>query len=98
MIVPTFPVPKAYVKLSIALALVAGLLLTLFGLSRLPWPQSIGWSDTNALLRFLGFLVLALLLAVASWHLIEKKALKLKNSTDIYIDCATNRVFKREAR
>lgn len=56
---PSFSAAKAYFKLSIALALVAGLMLTLFGLSRLPWTQSIGWSDTNALLRFLGFLVIA---------------------------------------
>lgn len=59
MVTLSFIVPKGYFKLPIALALIVGLTLTVFGLSRLPWPQLIVWSDPNALLNFLGFLVAA---------------------------------------
>ena len=60
---------SVYFKTVIALALISGFALTVIGLSRLPWPQSIVWSDNNALLRFLGFLVLA---AIAVFLLAKK--------------------------
>ena len=60
---------SGYFKTVIALALISGFALTVIGLSRLPWPQSIVWSDNNALLRFLGFLVLA---AIAVFLLAKK--------------------------
>jgi hypothetical protein len=44
-------------KVAFALALIAGCVLTVIGLSGFPWPRPIPWDDTGALLRFLGFLL-----------------------------------------
>lgn len=62
MIRPPFLAPllsRVYFNILMALAVIAGFTLTVIGLSRLPWSASLGWLDSHALLRFLGFLVLA---------------------------------------
>jgi hypothetical protein len=48
-------------KAAFALTLIAGCVLTVIGLSGFPWPRPIPWDDAGALLRFLGFLLFAIL-------------------------------------
>lgn len=59
-----------YLKIIIALSLIAGFVLTVIGLKKLSWPQSLVWSDTNTLLGFFGFLVIAaIFVSLLAWKL-----------------------------
>lgn len=61
---------RVYLKLLIAIPLISGFALTLFGLYKLSWPQSIVWAGTNTLLRFVGFLVVAgIIVSLLAWRL-----------------------------
>lgn len=44
----------------IGIALISGFALTFIGLSNLPWPAAIPWSDKGSVIRFLGFLLIAI--------------------------------------
>lgn len=49
-------------------SLLAGALLTIWGLAHLQWPQALPWSDKGALLRYVGLMfVSAALVFVGSW-------------------------------
>lgn len=49
-------------------SLLAGALLTTWGLTQLPWPQTWPWPDKSALIRYVGFLfVCTALVCVGSW-------------------------------
>ena len=50
---------SVYLKALFVIALIAGFALTATGLSRLPWQLSLSWADTNSLMRFIEFLVVA---------------------------------------
>ncbi len=50
------------------LSLIAGALLTIWGLAHMQWPQSLPWSDKGALIRYLSFLVICTVLVfIGSW-------------------------------
>jgi hypothetical protein len=49
-------------------SLLAGLLLTIWGLKHLQWPQDLPWSDKDTLVRYVSFLIIcAALVFVGAW-------------------------------
>lgn len=49
-------------------SLLAGAVLTIWGLAHLQWPQALPWFDAEALIRYVGFLfICALLVFIGSW-------------------------------
>ena len=61
---------SGYAQILIAITLISSFALTLFGLYKLPWPQSMVWSGTDSIVRFVGFAtVAAILVSVFSWRL-----------------------------
>lgn len=51
---------KPISSLLTAIALISGFLLTFIGLSHLPWPAAIPWSDKSSVIRYVGFLLIAI--------------------------------------
>jgi 4-amino-4-deoxy-L-arabinose transferase-like glycosyltransferase len=50
------------------ISLLAGALLTIWGLAHMQWPQALPWSDKDALFRFASFLIICtILVSIGSW-------------------------------
>lgn len=61
---------SGYAQILIAITLISGFALTILGLYKLPWPQSMVWSGTDSIIRFVGFItVAAILVSLFSWRL-----------------------------
>lgn len=73
---------NTFSKLLILIALISGVTLTVIGLSSFSWPRPIPWSDAAALIRYLGFLVVAAIFVI----LVSKK---LHQNTGLTVVIAT---------
>lgn len=60
---------SGYAQILIAITLISGFALTILGLYKLPWPQSMVWSGTDSIIRFVGFITVgAILVSLFSWR------------------------------
>ena len=89
MITSDKPLSLTHQKILIAIALFTGLTLTIIGLSDFGWPWPLPWDDKNALLRYLGFLVVAAIFVtcVSKW-LGQNISLALGIAVLILVICA----------
>jgi len=47
---------QRFIQIVLGLSLMAGVVLTIWGLVHLPWPQTLPWADASALFRYLTFM------------------------------------------